>query len=72
MNIIDTPQEYHTTVEQWWFVYDKVTNELISPPMQCEGYTSSPFSLGIGSSEEDCFQYIKNLQINTDNFDFIE
>lgn len=69
MNIINSPQEHFTNQNQWWFIYDSHTDQLISPPMQCEGYTTSPFSLCIDDSEEACWNYIRGLSLSTNTFE---
>jgi hypothetical protein len=68
MTIINSPVDYLTNETEWWFIYDENTNQIVVPPMQCSGITSSPYTLGVGQSEEECLSYIeeKNLQNTVD------
>lgn len=69
MNTINNPQEFFTSQNQWWFVFDSNSSTLISPPMQCEGFTTSPFTLCVSDSEEECWNYIRNISLSSDTFD---
>jgi hypothetical protein len=47
-----------TTETDWWAIYDANTNEIIIPPQQCGGETSSPYTMVIADTEEELNQYI--------------
>jgi hypothetical protein len=47
-----------TNETEWWMIYNAVTNNIIVPPQQCAGGTSSPFTMVIADSKEELDQYI--------------
>jgi hypothetical protein len=63
MNIIKNPENFSTNESDWWFIFDEDTNTLIVPVIQCSGSTSSPYTLAIGSSEEECINYTEENNI---------
>ena len=54
-------------LESWWFVFDPKTLLLLFPPQQCSGKTSSPHTLVVFTTLEECEDYIStnNLQYQT-------
>lgn len=58
----------NTTETEWWMIYDANTFQVIIPPQQCSGGTSSPFTMVIAETREELEQYIQdnNLILPTD------
>lgn len=63
MNIINNPRNYNTSESDWWFVFDEEINTIVVPVIQCSGNTTSPYTLVIGTSEEECNNYIEENNI---------
>lgn len=55
-----------TTQDDWWFLYNSETRIVISGPMQCSGYTTSPHIMIIGDTKDELLAYIdeNNLTIS--------
>ena len=47
-----------TAETDWWFVFQG--SDIIIPPMQCSGVTSTPYSMCICGTYEECMRYIAN------------
>lgn len=56
--VIPFPDEVHTTDQEWWMIYDADTKVIVIEPLQCSGYTSSPFTMVIADTEKELEQYI--------------
>ena len=56
--VIPFPSEVYTNDQEWWFIYNSETKEIIIEPQQCSGYTSSPFTMIVTNSKEELEQYI--------------
>jgi hypothetical protein len=56
--IIPSPEEVHTTEQDWWMIYDASTKQIVIEPQQCSGYTSSPLTMVIADTLEELEQYI--------------
>ena len=56
--VIPFPDEVHTTDQEWWMIYDADTRVIVIEPLQCSGYTSSPFTMVIADTKEELEQYI--------------
>jgi hypothetical protein len=54
MRSINQPNEVETVADEWWFIYDEFTLTLVIPPQQCSGRTSSPHTMVICDTEEEC------------------
>jgi hypothetical protein len=65
---LSTPQNIHTTDEDWWMIFDPESKKVIVKPQQCSGYTSSPLVMVVAKSKEELDQYIvdNNLIISRD------
>lgn len=48
-----------TTDTEWWMIYDANTLQVIIPPQQCAGGTSSPYTMAIADSLEELEQHIQ-------------
>lgn len=58
MQIYNNPSEIVTTDKQWWFLYNTITKVILIEPSQCSGKTSSPHSLVVANTKEECDTYI--------------
>jgi len=56
--VIPFPDEVHTTEQDWWMIYNADTKLITIEPLQCSGYTSSPFTMVISDRKEELDQYI--------------
>jgi hypothetical protein len=61
---IKQPNEVETTADQWWFIYDESALTLVIPPQQCSGRTSSPHTMVICDTEEECRAEVARLDLN--------
>jgi len=59
MQKINNPQNYITNNTDWWYIVDEDSNSIVVPPIQCSGITSSPFTLVICGSIEECNSIIE-------------
>lgn len=57
-DVIVSPDDVHTTEQEWWFVYDSTVNQITLSPLQCSGYTSSPLTMVVADTKEELEQYI--------------
>jgi hypothetical protein len=57
-HVIPFPDEAHTTEQEWWMIYNADTKVIVIEPLQCSGYTSSPFTMVIADTKEELDQYI--------------
>ena len=69
MNIIDKPENFLTNEQQWWMIFESETKKIIVSPNQCSGYTSSPFTMIVADSKEECEQFIADSNLFIPNFD---
>lgn len=71
IHIHQQPKDVQTTGETWWFVFDDDKNIIISP-FQCSGYTSSPHTIVVADSKEECDQYIADNELVYQSYDITE
>jgi hypothetical protein len=57
---IESPENYVTDEASWWFVFNPETLLLLFPPQQCRGNTSSPHTLVVFSTLQECEDYISD------------
>jgi hypothetical protein len=55
---LTSPQNVHTTEEDWWMVFDPASKNVVVQPQQCSGYTSSPLTMVIAETKDELNQYI--------------
>jgi len=48
-----------TAQEQWWVIYNDEIKTVLEGPLQCSGYTSSPYVIVIGDTEKELLTYIE-------------
>jgi hypothetical protein len=53
-----------TNETEWWMIYDANTLQVIIPPQQCSGGTSSPYTMAISDTREELEQYIQDNGLN--------
>lgn len=72
-DVVPTVNEVSTNEVEWWMIYDANTNNVILPPIQCSGGTSSPYTMVIADTKEELDQYIveNGLILPPDEFDSI-
>jgi len=58
MQVIYQPQNIQTNDEQWWFIYNDSTKNVLQLPLKCLGKTSSPHVMVIADTEQECENYI--------------
>lgn len=56
--VIPFSDELHTIELNWWMIYNADTKVIIIEPLQCSGYTSSPFTMVVADTKEELDQYI--------------
>jgi hypothetical protein len=59
-DVISMVDEIPTNETEWWMIYDAINNNVIIPPQQCAGGTSSPFTMVIADTEDELNEYIIN------------
>lgn len=69
---VASPQGVHTTELDWWMIYDADAKIIVSAPQQCLGYTSSPLTMVVADSKEECDQYIADNELTYPNYDIPE
>jgi len=57
INVYSQPVDAITTSEQWWFIFDN-NNSVLESPKQSYGATSSPHTMVVADTLEECEQYI--------------
>ncbi len=62
METVLQPLDYQASEQLWWFVHDQ-TN-VITGPLQCSGKISSPHTLVVCETVEECNTYILQNNLN--------
>jgi hypothetical protein len=44
-------------------IYDAISKQIVVEPMQCSGYTSSPLTIVVADTKEECDQYIADNEL---------
>jgi hypothetical protein len=57
INVYEQPVNVITTSEQWWFIVNN-NKGIIESPVQSFGATSSPYTMIVADTLEECEQYI--------------
>jgi hypothetical protein len=50
----------NTNETEWWMIYDANALQVIIPPQQCSGGTSSPYTMAIADTLEELEQHIQD------------
>lgn len=64
METVTSPGEYNLNENQWWFLYDSVTSNVVIKPRQASGKISSPHTLVVADTKEECDQYIADNNLS--------
>lgn len=59
-DVVQSATNIITNEIEWWMIYDANTLQVIIPPQQCSGETSSPYTMAIADSLEELDQYIQD------------
>jgi hypothetical protein len=63
--IIEAPDNFETNETSWWVIFDPVTKVTVMPePIQCAGFTSSPFTMVVHDTREEVEAYLTENQIS--------
>ena len=65
INIYTQPKNLLTTENDWWFIFSE-DKHIVVEPLQCSGGTSSPHTMVVADTFEECEEYIEehNLVYN--------
>ena len=69
--IHNSPENIQTVETDWWFLFDSESLKIVTEPQQCSGYTTSPYSMFVADSLEECEEYIEDNGIIRDSFEDI-
>lgn len=59
-DVVQSAKNVITNETEWWMIYDANTLQVIIPPQQCSGKTSSPYTMVISDTKEELDQYIQD------------
>jgi hypothetical protein len=71
MNVYKNPKNIETNQDQWWFIYEEASKNIIVEPQQCSGSTSGSRTMVVADTKEELDQYIvdNGLSLPPDEFD---
>ena len=72
INIYDSPSEIRTTDSVYWIIYNKSTLKLMVDPINCSGITSSPHTMVVFDTPEECMDYIMEHELISIDVDTVE
>jgi hypothetical protein len=58
METIIAPGDKSVNENKWWFVYNDLTKRVIIDPRQGSGKISSPHTLVVADTKQECINYI--------------
>ena len=67
--IYNKPNKIQTDDLKYWIIYNKNTSTLILEPIHCSGITSSPYTMVVFDTEEECMNYILENNLTSDNIE---
>jgi len=72
MNVYKNPKNIKTNQDQWWFLYEEASKNIIVEPQQCSGSASGPRTIVVADTKEELDQYIMDngLKLSTDDIQF--
>jgi len=59
-DVVQSATNIITNEIEWWMIYDANTLQVIIPPQQCSGETSSPYTMAIADTLEELEQHIQD------------
>lgn len=57
-NIHPQPSNLLTDENDWWFIFNEDSRLVFIKPQQCSGCTSSPHTMVVADTLEECMAYI--------------
>lgn len=60
MQTVTVPGDFNVSDSQWWFLYDEATKKVIIGPRISSGKISSPHTLVVADTQEECENFISN------------
>ena len=70
--LITEVNNIQTSETDWWMIYDPVNLDVISSPMQCSGYASSPHNMVIADTEAEVLVFIEQEGLTLEDTDHDE
>ena len=67
--LITEVNRIQTSETDWWMIYNPVNLDVISSPMQCSGYTSSPHNMVIADTEAEVLEFIEQEGLTLEDID---
>jgi hypothetical protein len=67
--LITEVNNIQTSETDWWMIYDPVNLDVISSPMQCSGYASSPHNMLIADTKEEVLEFIEQEELTLEDID---
>jgi hypothetical protein len=67
--VITEVNNIQTSETDWWMIYDPVNLGVISSPMQCSGYASSPHNMLIADTKEEVLEFIEQEGLTLEDID---
>lgn len=64
MQILSQPKDVLTNEVQWWFIYNSDTGTILQEPIQCLGKTSSPYTMVVADTKDECDTFITQNNLN--------
>lgn len=59
-DVVPSANNVVTTETDWWMIYDANTLQVLIPPQQCSGETSSPYTMAIADTLEELEQHTQD------------
>jgi hypothetical protein len=70
--LITEVNNIQTSETDWWMIYDQVNLDVISSPLRCSGYTSSPHNMVIADTEAEALAFIEQEGLTLEDIDYTE
>ena len=67
--LITEVNNIQTSETDWWMIYNPVNLDIISSPMMCSGYTSSPHNMVIADTEAEVLEFIEQEGLTLEDID---
>ena len=69
INVYNPIENVETDQNDWWFVFDETSKNIIVEPQQCSGSTSGPYTMVVADTKEELDQYIVDNGLKYPDFD---
>lgn len=60
INVYNPIENVETDQNDWWFVFDETSKNIIVEPQQCSGSTYGPYTMVVADTKEEIDQYIQD------------